>query len=137
MLHSFTLFFHLIGMLALFAGFGVEWLAASDAVQPKLRRLYGAGAGTILLSGILLAWREHGFGFAWVGVSIGVLLLMGIIGGLRRAGSLPLRLGLGLAALFVMIARLSLAGSLVVAAVGISGGLAGTYWFDYWNRSTQ
>jgi hypothetical protein len=50
---------------------------------------------------------------------------------------LPLRVGLGLAALFVMIARLSLAGSLVVAAVGISGGLAGTYWFDYWNRSTQ
>jgi hypothetical protein len=62
---------------------------------------------------------------------------MGIIGGLRRACSLPLRVGLGLAALFVMIARLSLAWSLGVAAVGIGGGLAGTCWFDYRNRSTN
>jgi hypothetical protein len=34
MLRSFTLFFHLIGTLALFAGFGAEWLEASGAAPP-------------------------------------------------------------------------------------------------------
>jgi hypothetical protein len=137
MLRSFTLFFHLIGTLALFAGFGIEWLAASGTIQSALRRLYGAGAALILLSGIFLAWDEHAFDFAWVRVSMGVLLLMGIVGGLRRAGSLPVRAGMGLAALFVMIARPSLPGSLAVTAVGVSGGLAGTYWFGRLNRSTR
>jgi hypothetical protein len=137
MLRSFTLFFHVIGALALFAGFGVEWLAASDAIQSALRRLYGAGAALILLSGIFLAWREHAFDLAWVRVSMGVLLLMGIVGGLRRAGSLPVRAGMGLSALFVMIARPGLTGSLTVTAVGVAGALAGTYWFGRLNRSTR
>jgi len=137
MLRSFTLFFHLIGMLALFAGFGVEWLAASVAIQSMLRRLYGVGAGLILLSGIFLAWREHSFESAWVRVSIAVLLLIGIVGGLRRAGSLAFRAGLGLAVLFVMIARPNLAWSLAVTAIGVSGGLAGTYWLGRAARSTR
>jgi len=137
MLRSLTLFFHLIGMLALFAGFGVEWLAASGAIQSALRRLYAAGAGLILLSGIFLAWREHSFEFAWVRVSIAVLFLMRIVGALRRTGSLPFRAGLALAALFVMIARPSLAWTLAVTAIGVSGGLAGTYWLGRAAQSTR
>ena len=114
MVRSISLFVHLAGTLALFAGFGVEWLAHSDAIQPALRRLSGAGAGMILLSGLFLAWREHSFALAWVRVSMGMLLLMAIVGALRRPGSLPLHAGMAVAALFVMIARLDLVESLAV-----------------------
>jgi hypothetical protein len=135
MVRSFALFVHLIGTVAVFAGFGLEWLANSDSIQPALRRLYAAGAGLIVLSGIFLTWREHGFELAWVRVSMGVLLLMGIVGGFRREGSLPLRAGMALAVLVVMIARPDLGGSLAVASVGISGGLIGSYWAGRFNRS--
>jgi hypothetical protein len=127
MIRSLALFLHLAGTLALFGGFAVEWFAATGSIERLLRRFYGIGAATILLSGIFLTWREHSFGLAWVRVSMGMLFLMGLLGALRRAGSLPLRVAIGLAALFMMTAKVDLTYSLVIAAVGISVGLTATY----------
>lgn len=127
MTRSFALFFHLIGTIALFAGFAVEWLTKTAVTESVLRRLYGIGTGAILLSGMFLAWVEHSFELAWVRVSFGLLLLMGILGARWRAGTLPLRAATGFVALFVMIAKLDLNGSLVVAGLGIGAGVVTAY----------
>lgn len=113
MVRSISLFVHLVGTLALFAGFGVEWLAHSDAIQPALRRLSGAGSHDSPLRTLPRVARTQ------FRVSLGA----GLNGrasahGYRRSsqtpGSLPLRAGMALAALSVMIARLDLVESLAV-----------------------
>ena len=127
MTRSLALFLHLVGTLALFSGFTIEWFASTGSTERLLRRLYGIGAGTILFSGVFLSVREHSFGFAWVRVSMGMLFLMGLLGALRRAGSLPFRVAIGLAALFMMTAKVDLTNSLLIAALGISVGIAAAY----------
>src|SRR6476620_7060761 len=101
-------------------------------VWARLPRVYGVASALILLSGIYLAARVGVYDFAWVRVSFAALLLMGILGGpvirsrmravfedgrqgsagrsmdvtdsLLRA-SLWLRVGLGLAVVYLMIAK--------------------------------
>ena len=99
---ALLLFFHMLGMLLLFVGFGVEWAASSSSA---VRRFYGLGAGVLMLSGLVLAWRDHAFPSIWVRASLAVLLVMGGLGALRRSGTLAVRIALGLMAVYLMIAK--------------------------------
>lgn len=99
-MRSLALFAHVLGMLALFVAFTVEWIAVAflrtgDHAQPssfaidllrQLPRLTGTAVALILASGLEMADQ---FGFlrsAWVGVSFAAMVLMGGMGGasLRR-----------------------------------------------------
>jgi hypothetical protein len=102
----------------------------------------------ILLSGIFLAVRVGVHAFAWVRISFGAMVLMSIIGGplirsrvraiardegsevLRQHAADPLlrisirtRIALGLAIIFLMIAKVGVAGSLVAMCVALLAGL--------------
>jgi len=114
-----------------------------------LPRAYGIAFGVILLSGIYLAARVGVFELAWVRVSFGALVLMAIAGGLltrsrmkaitrdesaeafRRYASDPLlrasiriRVALGLAVVYVMIAKTGASGSSLAIGVALLAGLS-------------
>lgn len=90
-----VLFAHIVGMLVLFVGLAVEWLSLrflqrANAPAPtspwvdvlqKSPRYMGAAVGVILVSGIYLAARVGVLDFAWVRVSFGAMVLMGVLGG--------------------------------------------------------
>lgn len=94
-IRSVVLFIHVIGVLVLFIGIAFEWLSlesfrrsttsehASSWVRLHgvLPRVYGVAFAVLLVSGIYLARRLGGFEFAWVRLSLGLLVLMGILGG--------------------------------------------------------
>ena len=92
---SLTLFVHLVGMLTLFVGLGLEW-ASLDGLQrsvtreqalPWLRlaamvpRVSGIAVAAIVLSGLYLGARMGVLGNDWMRASYGALLLMAIVGG--------------------------------------------------------
>jgi hypothetical protein len=95
MIRSLLLFAHIVGMLTLFVGLGLELLSlqslrrfstrgeASSWIRmyKALPRVYGIAFGFILLSGIFLAARVGVHQFAWVRVSFVAMLVMSVIGG--------------------------------------------------------
>ena len=94
-IRSVVLFFHVIGVLVLFIGIAFEWLSleslrrsttsehASSWVRLHgvLPRVYGIAFAVLFVSGIDLARRVGAFELAWVRLSLGLLVLMGILGG--------------------------------------------------------
>ena len=114
-----------------------------------LPRVYGIAFGVILLSGIYLAARVGVHGLAWVRLSFAAMVLMAIAGGLltrsrmkaitrdesteafRRYASDPLlrasiriRVALGLAIVYLMIAKAGASGSLLAIGVALLAGLS-------------
>jgi membrane protein required for beta-lactamase induction len=95
MIRSVVLFIHVIGVLVLFIGIAFEWLSLESLRRPAtsehastwvrlhgvLPRVYGIAFAVLLVSGIYLARRAGVFEFAWVRLSLGLLVLMGILGG--------------------------------------------------------
>jgi uncharacterized membrane protein len=94
-IRSVVLFTHVVGMLVLFISIAFEWLSleslrrsttsehASSWVRLYgiLPRVYGVAFAVILMSGIYLARGAGLFDFAWVRLSLGLMVLMGILGG--------------------------------------------------------
>jgi hypothetical protein len=128
---SVTLFVHVVGMLVLFGGLTVEWLNVEMRALP---RYLGIGVGVILLTGIDLAARVGVFGLAWVRLSLGLMLVIGILGGpmtamLRRRGSIRLlraslrmRTAIALAIVYLMIGKPDLGESLALIGVAVAAG---------------
>ena len=95
MIRSLVLFTHVVGVLALFVGLGLEWIGL-DGIQrsttlaealPWLRliaivpRLFGTALAAIVVSGFHLGARVGVLGNDWMRVSYGALLLMAIVSG--------------------------------------------------------
>ena len=95
MIQSFVLFSHIVGVLALFVGLGLEWIsldgvrrsatpaealpwARLNAVVP---RLSAVAVAAIVGSGFYLGARFGVLGNEWMRGSYGAMLLMAIIGG--------------------------------------------------------
>lgn len=92
--HTTVLYLHLLGALALFIGYGIEWAASSlfrgatstEQVRAWLRvfkvspPLSGAGLVVLLLSGGHLAYLSGAFKQGWIPatlLAIGVALILG------------------------------------------------------------
>ena len=112
MIRSLVLFTHVVGVLALFVGLGLEWIGL-DGIQrsttraealPWVRliaivpRLFGTALAAIVVSGFYLGARVGVLGNDWLRASYGALLLMAVVGGpvsrspmraLKRAADLP------------------------------------------------
>jgi hypothetical protein len=128
----------------------LPWVSVFSA----LPRVIGIAVGLIVLSGIYLAARTHAYDAGWVRVSFGAMVLMGILGGpvvrsrisaIRQAAgrdgalaalhihvsdrllraSLFIRVAVGLAVVYLMIAKSSLVESLLLTGVALTLGLAG------------
>ena len=94
-IRSVVLFTHVVGMLVLFIGIAFEWLSLESLRRSTtsehasswarlygvLPRVYGVAFAVILVSGIYLARSVGLFDFAWVRLSLGLMVLMGILGG--------------------------------------------------------
>jgi hypothetical protein len=94
-IRSVALFAHVVGMLGLFVGLSLEWLSLEFLRRPTtpaqrsqwvgvlaaLPRYVATAIGLVLVSGIYLAARVGVFDFAWVRVSFGAMVLMGLAGG--------------------------------------------------------
>lgn len=154
MVRSLVLFTHLVGMLTLFGGLGLEWLSVDnlrgslsrEQASPWMKmfawlpRVYGISFGLILASGIYLAARAQVYDLGWVRISFGLMVLMGILGGqvvrskindIRSPvlqASLRVRLVLGLAAIYLMIGRLDAGKSLLVSGAALAVGAAASAW---------
>ena len=95
MIPSLTLFVHIVGMLTLFVGLGLEWASLDglqrsitrEQAQPWLRflvmvpRVSGIAVAAIVVSGFYLGSRVGVLGNDWMRASYGALLLMAIVGG--------------------------------------------------------
>ena len=141
-------FVHIVGVLLLFVSLGVEWVAIRALSRsPTLRkaerrargslRLQIAAAGLILASGVAMAARLELFHFAWVNVSLVVLLLIAALAGIasrsrRRAvdlrigqfwpASVAIRIVLALGVFYLMMAKSETVESLIVMAVAVALG---------------
>ena len=95
MIPSLTLFVHVVGMLTLFVGLGLEW-ASLDGLQrsitreqalPWLRlvvmvpRVSGIAVAAIVVSGFYLGARVGVLGNDWMRATYGALFLMAIVSG--------------------------------------------------------
>jgi hypothetical protein len=95
MIRSLVLFTHVVGVLTLFVGLGLEWIGL-DGIQrstaraealPWLRliaivpRVFGPALAAIVVSGFYLGARIGVLGNDWMRASYGALLLMAIVGG--------------------------------------------------------
>jgi hypothetical protein len=136
MIRSVALFTHVVGMLVLFIGIAFEWLGLESLrrattpehasswvrLQKMLPRVYGIALATLLASGMYLARHIGAFDLAFVRLGLGLMVLMGILGGLRVA--LFMRAAIGLAVVYLMIDKPLLGPSLVVTGVAVAVGLA-------------
>jgi len=120
MIRSVALFTHVVGMLVLFIGIAFEYLGL-ERPQKKLPRVYGIAFATLLVSGMYLARQIGAFDLAFVRLGLGLMVLIGILGGLRVA--LFMRAAMGLAAVYLMIDKPLLSPSLVVTGVAVAAGL--------------
>ena len=95
MIRSLTLFVHVVGMLTLFVGLGLEW-ASLNGLQRSISReqaltwlrlgvmvprVSGIAVAAIVLSGFSLGARVGVLGNDWMRASYGALLLMAIVSG--------------------------------------------------------
>ena len=147
---------HIVGVLLLFVSLGVEWVAIGALSRsPTLRRAERwatryrrslrwqiAAAAVILASGVAMAARLELFQFAWVNVSLVVLLLIAALAGIvsrsrRRAAdlrigqlwpaSVAIRIGLALGVFYLMVAKSEIVESLIVMALALAlGAVAAT-----------
>ena len=93
MIRSVVLFAHVVGVLGLFVGLGVEWLSL-NAVQRSttrdealrwvgvisaLPRVMGVALAVIVASGFYLGARIGVIGDGWLRASYAALLVMGIV----------------------------------------------------------
>ena len=114
-------FVHIVGVLLLFVGLGVEWVAIralsrSSSLLKAQRwarrsvRWQVAAAAVILASGVAMAVRLELFHVAWVNMSLVVLLLiaaLAVIAGRSRRHAADLRIGqlrLGSVAIRIVLA---------------------------------
>jgi hypothetical protein len=146
-------FVHIVGVLLLLVGLGVE-CAAIGAISrsPTLRRAERwasrslrwqiAAAALILTSGVAMAARLEVFHLAWVNVSLVALLLIAALAGIasrarRRAADLRIgqlwpasvatRIVLALGVFYLMVAKPRIVESLIVVAVALAlGAVAAT-----------
>jgi hypothetical protein len=112
MIRSLVLFTHVVGVLALFVGLGLEWIGL-DGIRrsttraealPWLRliaivpRLFRMALAAIVVSGFYLGGRVGVLGNDWMRASYGALLLMAIVSGpvsrspmraLKRVADIP------------------------------------------------
>lgn len=164
MFRSVALFAHVIGMLVLFVGLAFEWLsleslqrshptqaASAIAVLRALPRYMAGAVALIVVSGIYLAARVGVLDLAWVRVSLGSMVGMGILGGpvirsqmarvLRTRGdgtpssvrsdachpllraSLRTRVAVALAIVYLMIGKPDLGESLLIIVAALAVGL--------------
>ena len=147
-MRSIVLFAHIVGMLLLFIALSLEWLSLESSrrstapgqteawmrLSAALPRVYGVAVGLILASGVYLAARVGVHDFAWVRLSFGGLILVGILS--RRSvqsrlrapwllrASLGTRTVLSLAIIYLMIAKPELGDSLLVIGVALAIGAA-------------
>ncbi|HSC46089.1 MAG TPA: hypothetical protein VLC94_09670 [Candidatus Acidoferrum sp.] len=101
--YTLVLYSHLLGALALFIGYGIEWTASSlfrkatstEQVRAWLRvfkvspPLSGAGLGVLLLSGGYLASLSGAMKQGWIPatlLAIGIALILGFVMILPRMG---------------------------------------------------
>ena len=146
-------FVHIVGVLLLFVSLGVEWVAIRALSRsPILRwavrwagrslRWQIAAAGLLLASGVAMAARLELFHFAWVNVSLVVLLLIAALAGIasrsrRRAAdlridqlwpaSVAIRIALALGVFYLMFAKSEIVESLIVMALALAlGAVAAT-----------
>ena len=95
MILSLTLFVHIVGMLTLFVGLGLEWVSL-DGLQRSITReqalpwqrlivmvprVSGIAVAAIVLSGFYLGARVGVLGNDWMRATYVALLLMAIVGG--------------------------------------------------------
>ena len=161
MVRSLTLFVHLVGVLGLFVGLGLEWFSLESLrratsrgealswvrVIAALPRVGSIATGLVLASGLYLGARIGALDNAWLRASYAALLLIAVLGGsvtrrglgalrrladdpadralpkLRAAASHPLlivslrvRVVIGLAIVFLMIAKPDTTEALLVLA---------------------
>jgi len=113
MIASLTLFAHIVGMLTLFVGLGLEWASVNglqrsstrEQALPWLRlvtmvpRVSGIAVAAIVLSGFYLGARVGVLGNDWMRASYGALLLMAIVSGpVSRSPMRALKLAAGVPA---------------------------------------
>jgi uncharacterized membrane protein len=164
--YSIVLFLHVVAMLGLFIALGTELLILSivsrtvdtvearawirgSAISPAMAL---SSIALILLTGAFLAARTRGWAMAWIQVSLGAMVLIGLLGGIanrrmrairqiaaNRSASLeayqhlvadaalqiPLRMRFAavLAIVLLMVARPSLKASLVIIGAAFVTGL--------------
>ena len=93
-LYPYTLLLHIVGVIGLFIALSLElavvsrlqaaktttqvqeWLTLSRVIDVLLP----VSAGLILISGLVLTFSAWGWGYAWIDLSLGVLVLLGILG---------------------------------------------------------
>jgi hypothetical protein len=102
MIRSLMLFAHVVGMLTLFAGLGLEWVSlhgiqrsttgaeASPWLQlvAILPRIFGAALAAIIASGLYLGARVGVLGNDWMRASYSALALMAVVSGPVSRGSM-------------------------------------------------
>jgi hypothetical protein len=95
MTRSLTLFVHVVGMVTLFVGLGLEWASLNGLQRSITRehaltwlrlgvmvpRVSGIAVAAIVVSGFYLGARVGVLGNDWMRASYGALLLMAIVGG--------------------------------------------------------
>jgi hypothetical protein len=95
MIRSVVLFTHVVGVLGLFVGLGVEWLSLNAVLRSTTRdealvwvrvsgvlpRMMGMALAVIVASGFYLGTRIGVLGDGWMRASYAALLVMGIVGG--------------------------------------------------------
>ena len=112
MIRSLVVFAHVVGVLGLFVGLGLEWLSLDGVRRSAARaealrwvgvsivvpRLSGLALAVILASGFYLGARFGVLGDGWMRASYAALVLMAIVSGpvarspmraLRHAGQTP------------------------------------------------
>ena len=145
---------HIVGVLLLFVSLGVEWVAIGALSRsPTLRRAERwaarhrrslrwqlAAAAAILASGVAMAARLELFQFAWVNVSLVVLLLIVALTAtisrsdrrvadprIRQLSHASIRMILALGVLYLMVAKSEIVESLIVMALALAlGAVAAT-----------
>jgi hypothetical protein len=164
---SIAVFLHVLAMLGLFIALGAEWLLlsnillATDAVEA--RALIRASAKLpvvvlfslvlILLTGIYLADKAKAWTMPWIQVSLGAIVLMGLLGGMagrrmramrktaanesqasldnfRRAAAdavlqiaVRMRFAMALAIVLLMVTRGDMAASVVILGAALASGI--------------
>ncbi|HET8911607.1 MAG TPA: hypothetical protein VFN23_09110 [Ktedonobacteraceae bacterium] len=93
-LYPFILLLHIVGVIGLFIALSLEFAVVSRVRAAKtttqvhewltLSRVIDVGlpvaAGFILISGLVLTLTAWGWGHAWIELSLGLLVLLGILG---------------------------------------------------------